>query len=60
MKTNGKEKDTKVLKINPVLNYKKDKRRKNLYIRYIERLLPDSYKYKKSYFGNKLYITKKD
>jgi hypothetical protein len=54
------EKDPKRLKINPVRNYKKDKRRKNIYIRYIERLLPNSYNYKKAFFGNSLYITKKD
>lgn len=55
-----KFKDPKVLKIDPVSNFKKDKRRKNIYIRYIERLLPDNYKYKKQLFGNSLIITKKD
>jgi len=55
-----KEKDPIELEINPVTNYKKDKRRKNIYNRYIERLLPDDYNYKKSFFGNSLYIRKKD
>jgi len=54
-----KEKDPKVLKFNPVSNYKKDKRRKNIYIRYIEKMLPNDYKYKKSFFGDALIITKK-
>ena len=54
-----KEKDPRVLKINAIFNFRKDKRRKNIYIRYIERLLPNNYKYKKSFFGNSLYITKK-
>lgn len=47
------------LKINPISNFKKDKRRQNIYIRYIERLLPIDYKYKKSFFGNSLLISKK-
>lgn len=54
------EKDPRKLKINPSTNYKKDKRRKNIYIRYIEKLLPDTYKYKKTWFGNTLIISKKD
>lgn len=53
-----KEHDPKQLKINPVSNFKKDKRRKNIYIRYIEKLLPDNYKYKKTLIGNTLLITK--
>jgi hypothetical protein len=53
-------KDPRVLKISPSKNFKKDKRRKNIYIRYIERLLPDNYKYKKSFLGDSLYIRKKD
>jgi len=55
-----KEHDPNQLEINPVTNFKKDKRRKNIYIRYIQKLLPDTYKYKKSFFGNTLYIRKKD
>jgi hypothetical protein len=55
-----KEHDPKELKINPVSNFKKDKRRKNIYIRYIEKMLPDTYKYKKAFFGDSLYIRKKD
>lgn len=54
-----KFKDPRVLKISPSKNFRKDKRRKNIYIRYIERLLPEDYKYKKSFFGDSLYITKK-
>lgn len=54
-----KQNDPKVLKISPVSNFKKDKRRKNIYINYIEKLLPDDYKYKKSFFGDDLYIIKK-
>jgi hypothetical protein len=53
-----KEHDPKLLKINPVTNYKKDKRRKNIYIRYIEKLLPNNYKYKKALFGDTLLIIK--
>lgn len=49
----------KEIKIKPVVNFKKDKRRKNIYIRYIENLLPDEYKYKKSFFGDYLLIKKK-
>lgn len=54
-----KEHDPKQLRINPVTNFKKDKRRKNIYIRYIEKLLPDNYKYKKTIFGNSIIISKK-
>jgi hypothetical protein len=55
-----KEHNPKLLKINPSKNFKKDKRRKNVYIRYIEKLLPDNYKYKKTIFGDTLLIIKKD
>lgn len=55
-----KFKDPRVLKIHPSKNFKKDKRRKNIYIRYIEKLLPDDYKYKKTLFGDSIIISKKD
>ena len=54
-----KEKDPRVLKISPSANYKGDTRRRDIYIRYIKKLLPDNYKYTKSLFGNVLYIKKK-
>jgi len=54
------EYEPNTLKISPVSNFKEDKRRKNIYIRYIESLLPNTYQYKKKFFGDSLYISKKD
>ena len=47
------------LNISPSQSKEKDKRRFNIYKRYIEKLLPDTYQYKKTLFGNNLVIKKK-
>jgi len=49
------------LDINPVENYKGDDRRKNLYINYINKILPEFPEWKKAWnpFGDKILLRKK-
>lgn len=53
-----KEKQPIKIIISPTKNYKGDKRRLNIYSKYIETLLPDNYKFHKKLFGSDLIIKK--
>jgi len=59
MRIFAKEKNPRALIISPSKSFRKDKRRFNIYLRYIEKLLPkETYKLKKTLSGN-LIIKKK-
>jgi hypothetical protein len=52
-------KNPKKINISPSKNYKGDKRRKNIYLRYIEKYIMDDYRIKKYMFSNNISIIKK-